>query len=186
MICWLVKKLLPLQGDLPGLATGAVNRHLRRCPGCAAETRAFSRSREISRQLAEGTAAALPVDLAAEVRARIENDPQERRKRSWGLRGYAAAAVLVIAGIGALSIHLLPPGEVEAPAPSAEDSVEKFPGGIDRSQLMALVRRLNPDSPLPGAGPPPLVESISFPKGTHIIYQADPETTVVWIISEEM
>lgn len=185
MICWLVKKLLPLQEDLPRPATGRVGRHLGRCPGCAAEDRAFRRSREISRQLAGARAAALPVDLAAAVRARIENGPQERRKRSLGLRGYSAAAVLVIAGIGGLSIHLLPPGEVEAP-PSSEDSGEQFPVGIDRSQLMALVRRLNPDSPLPGAGPPPLVESISFPKGTHIIYQVDPQTKVVWISTEEM
>ena len=92
--------------------------------------------------------------------------------------------VLAAAGIGALSLHLQRSGEVERPTAARSEVVERVPG-LERRQLLAVMNRLKDASSLPGAGSPPVVESITFPEGTPIIYQFDPHTTVVWIVMEE-
>jgi hypothetical protein len=108
---------------------------------------------------------------------------------------WAVAAALLIAGLGLLNGHLrlqpkATPGSVagvpmkEAVA-SDESKGEESPGAA-AARLAGLMSRLNPRRDLTDEeldARYPVVESISQPQGTAMVYRTkDPRVTVVWVL----
>ncbi len=109
---------------------------------------------------------------------------------------WAVAAALLVAGLGLLNgyLRLQPktaPGSVAQQGVSAKEAVasdemkEESPEGA-AARLAGLMSRLNPrremtDEELDAKYP--VVESVSRPQGTAMVYHTrDPRVTVVWVL----
>lgn len=208
MTCKIARRLIPLfvGGDLPGWLAVRLSGHLDRCEACAAERRALEASQRLARRAAS-VAPSLPVDFAAQVRGEVVRASQARKMREsaqWTpFRGrpavvWATAAVLLIAGVGLLNgyLRLQPkeaPGSVaeksEAAPPEeavTSDILKEESPEVAAARLAGLMSRLNPRRDLTDEeldAKYPVVESVSRPQGTAMVYHTrDPRITVVWIL----
>jgi len=200
--CWIFKPLLPhfSGGDLPDALASRVSRHLSRCESCAAEYRSLRASQDAVRQANQEALPPLPTDFAEQVRRKIAAQPAKGTAPFYtrpSVLSWAAAAILVIAGLNLLREHLAAPpvSRVYQAVISPEEAVtsplaeEPEPEPLSRAELAELMTRLNPNPDLTDEeldAKYPVVESITRPGGTPVIYRTqDPHITIVWILPQK-
>ena len=207
MKCRVVKGLIPLfvGGDLPGRLADRLSDHLAGCEGCAAECRALEASQHLVRRVAlTDRPPDLPRDFAVRVCEEIAAAGSGREKTfgripATGWVVWATAAVLLLAGVGLLNGYLrlqretLPvsvAAQREATSPeevaATEESKAEESPEVTRAQMAGLMSRLNPHRDMTDEeldAKYPVVESVSQPEGTAMVYRTqDPRITVVWIL----
>ena len=201
--CWITKSLLPLfsGGDLPAPLASRVSRHLSRCEACAAEYHALKASQDAVRQAAQEIWPPLSTDFAERVRLEVDAQPAAGTTaplyRRPSVLAWTAAAILIVAGLGLLREHRAgaPVSRVDQAVVSPEETAtspladEPGPEELSRTELTALMTRLNPNPDLTDEeldAKYPVVESITRPGGTPVIYRTqDPHITIVWILPQK-